>query len=385
MMKKEFSLLGVLGLGAGLMYLFDPDEGNRRRALMRDQFTRLLRKSDDYIEKTARDARNRARGAVAETMAVLSREDVSDWVLAERVRAEIGRVARYSSSIEVSADQGKVTLAGPIMADEVERVVTSVDSVRGVKEVNNSLEVFESADNIPGLQGQPQRRESRADALQENWSPTTRLVASVGGLAMTVTGLGKKGVTGTAMGLSGLGLAARGITNKPIGKVVGIGGGRNAVNIHKTINIDAPVEEVYRFWEDIENFPRFMEHVKEVSASDGHSHWRVTGPAGMPIEFDAITTKKEENREIAWKSQPNEPVKSAGIVQFEPTPTGGTRVTVRMSYNPVAGELGHAVASLFGTDPKQAMDDDLVRMKSLIEEGKATAKGEEVTKEEVAS
>ncbi|HEX6304342.1 MAG TPA: SRPBCC family protein, partial [Anaerolineales bacterium] len=267
--------------------------------------------------------------------------------------------------------------------DEVDRVISSVESVRGVKEVENHLQSYESAQDIPGLQGQPRRREPRVDALQVNWSPTTRLVASVGGLAMTVTGLGKRGLAGTAMGLSGLGLAARGITNKPIGKVVGIGGGRNAVNIHKTINIEAPVEEVYRFWEDIENFPRFMEHVKEVSASNGHSHWTITGPAGAPIEFDAITTKKVENQEIAWKSQPNEPIKSAGIVQFEPTPTGGTRVTVRMSYNPVAGELGHAVATLFGTNPKQAMDDDLVRMKSLIEEGKATAKGEEVTREEI--
>ncbi|HEX6302869.1 MAG TPA: BON domain-containing protein, partial [Anaerolineales bacterium] len=159
-MKKEFSLLGVFGLGAGFMYLFDPDEGNRRRALIRDQFTRLLRRSDAYIEKTARDARNRARGAVAETMAMLSQEeDVSDWVLAERVRAEIGRVSRYSSAIEVSADQGKVTLAGPVIANEVERVISSVDSVRGVKEIDNRLETFESAENIPGLQGQPRRRE----------------------------------------------------------------------------------------------------------------------------------------------------------------------------------------------------------------------------------
>ncbi|HEY5572413.1 MAG TPA: hypothetical protein VIK64_05285, partial [Anaerolineales bacterium] len=68
----------------------------------------------------------------------------------------------------------------------------------------------------------------------------------------------------------------------------------------------------------------------------------------------------------------------------EPNPQGGTRVTVRMSYTPPAGAVGHAVASLFGVDPKKAMDDDLVRMKSLIEEGKTTAEGKQVKKEEVA-
>ena len=386
MMKRGFSVLGAVGLGAGLMYLFDPEEGNRRRALMRDQAISMLRRSDDFIEKTARDFRNRTRGMVAETMAALSdQEGTTDWVLEERVRAEIGRFSRHSSSIEVTANQGRVTLSGPILKDEVDRVVSSVSKVRGVKEMDNRLEVHESPDDIPALQGQPQRREPRMELLQENWSPTARLVTGAGGLAMALYGLARRGVTGTAMALTGLGLAARGITNKEIKKIVGVGSERNAVDFHKTININAPVEEVYRFWENIENFPRFMEHVKEVRmGGDGHSHWKVAGPAGAPVEFDAITTKKEKNRVIAWKSQPNEVVKSAGIVQFEPNPQGGTRVTVRMSYTPPAGAVGHAVASLFGVDPKKAMDDDLVRMKSLIEEGKTTAEGKQVKKEEVA-
>lgn len=368
------------------MYLFDPEEGNRRRALIRDQARSMLRRSDDFIEKTARDFRNRTRGLVAESMAMLSdREGATDWVLEERVRAEIGRVSRHSSSIEVTANQGRVTLSGPILKDEVDRVVSSVSKIRDVKEVDNRLEVYESPGDIPGLQGQAQRREPRVDLLQENWSPTTRLVTGAGGLAMALYGLARRGVTGTAMALTGLGLASRGIANKEIKKIVGVGSERNALDFHKTININAPVEEVYRFWENIENFPRFMEHVKEVRAGgNGLSHWKVAGPAGTPVEFEAITTRKEKNKVIAWKSQPNEVVKSAGIVQFQPNPQGGTRVTVRMSYTPPAGAVGHAVASLFGVDPKKAMDDDLVRMKSLIEEGKTTAEGRQVKKEEVS-
>lgn len=128
-----------------------------------------------------------------------------------------------------------------------------------------------------------------------------------------------------------------------------------------------------------------MEHVKEVKATNGHSHWTVAGPGGSAVEFNAITTKSVKNQVLAWKSQPNETIKSAGIVQFRPVNDGSTRVTVRMSYTPPAGAVGHTVASLFGVDPKQAMDEDLVRMKSLIEEGKTTAGGQRVSKAEASS
>jgi uncharacterized membrane protein len=200
---------------------------------------------------------------------------------------------------------------------------------------------------------------------------------------MTSYGLARRGIIGTAMSLLGLGLATRGITNQGLTKVLGIGSARNAVEFHKTININAPVEEVYRFWENVENYPRFMEHVKEIIVSGDNYHWTVAGPAGTPVEFDTVMTRKEQNRVIAWKSRPNETIKSAGIVQFRPNPDGGTRVTVRMGYTPPVGAVGHVVATIFGVDPKQAMDDDLARMKTLLEEGKTTAKGQKVRKEEV--
>lgn len=383
-MKSGFSILGALGIGAGLMYLFDPQVGNRRRSLIRDQATRVLRQSDTFIEKAGRDIRNRARGVLAETTGRLSdRKDTPEWVLEERVRANIGRISRHPGAIEVSADQGKVTLSGPVLKEEVERVISGVNRTRGVKEVNNRLEAHESAKDIPGLQGFPERPEPRPELLQENWSPTARLATGVGGLAMTGYGLARRGILGTAMSLVGLGLATRGITNQGLTKVLGIGSARNAVEFHKTININAPVEEVYRFWENVENYPRFMEHVKEILVSGDNYHWTVAGPAGTPVEFDTVMTRKEQNRVIAWKSRPNETIKSAGIVQFRPNPDGGTRVTVRMGYTPPVGAVGHVVATLFGVDPKQAMDDDLARMKTLLEEGKTTAKGQEVRKEEV--
>jgi uncharacterized membrane protein len=379
-MSKLRSFLGTLGIGAGLMYLYDPERGRRRRALIRDQAISLARNSDEAIDKTARDFRNRLRGLWAESAAMFSGDQAPDWVIEERVRAELGRVSRHSSAIEVNAQSGHIRLSGPILARDVDRVLAHISKVRGVRALDNRLEVHESAGDIPALQGNPPLREPQFELLQENWSPTARLLTGLGGVALAAYGLSRRGLIGTTLSLAGLGLAARGVTNIELKRLVGLGGGRRAVDIQKAININAPVNDVYDFWSRFENFPRFMAHVEEVSDhGNGQSHWKVSGPGGIPVEWDAVTTRQVPNEVIAWKSLPDEPVKSAGIIQFHSNPDGSTRITVRMSYNPPAGALGHAVAALLGSDPKSAMDEDLVRLKSLLETGKTTSKGQEVT------
>jgi len=159
--------------------------------------------------------------------------------------------------------------------------------------------------------------------------------------------------------------------------------GRRAIDIQKTISIRAPLERVFEFWSHYENLPRFMSHVREVTdQGNGRSHWVATGPAGLSVEWDSETTRYIPNREVAWKSVPGSSVHNPGIIRFEPNSDGTTRVSIRLTYNPPAGAIGHAFAKLFGSDPKSALDDDLARFKSLIEFGKTTAHGETVTREE---
>jgi uncharacterized membrane protein len=378
-MNKALSMLYGIGLGAGLMYLFDPDWGRRRRALLRDKMTGTLNQMNDTLEKAGEDLRNRTRGTLAEARALINREEVPDWILEERARAELGRVIRFPGSIEVSATQGRLTLSGPVLKDEVEHLLARMSSLRGVKQVENQLEVHASAEGVPGLQGNPRPRQAQSELLQENWSPGTRLLTSVGGGLIGVYGMRRGGLTGLTLSTLGLGLALRGLTNLPPKRLFGYGDGRRAIDVQKTININAPIEQVYALWSNFTNFPRFMAHVREVrDLGDGRSHWKVVGPAGISVEWDAIVTKQVPNRILAWKSVTGEPVRSAGIVAFEPNSDGSTRITVRMTYNPPAGALGHAVASFFGADPKQAMDEDLVRLKSLLEEGKTSAEGREI-------
>ncbi len=147
------TFLTGLAIGAGLMYILDPDRGNRRRALARDQVVSAAHTVEDTVSGRSQDIRNRAQGVIAETRGALTEEPVSDRVLEERVRAELGRATRHAGAIEVRANQGRVTLTGPVLASDVDSVISSVSSVRGVKDVENRLDVHQQPDDVPALQG----------------------------------------------------------------------------------------------------------------------------------------------------------------------------------------------------------------------------------------
>jgi uncharacterized membrane protein len=371
-------LWGGIFAGAGLMYFFDPDRGRRRRALLRDQVVRALDAAADAAETTGRDLGNRVRGLFAEARSLAAAEPVSDELLEARVRSRLGRVVAHPGAIEVTVRRGVVTLAGPIVKSEVDDLLASVSKIRGVREVGNRLEVHERAGHVPALQGTGRRRQPRFELAQENWSPTARLLAGAAGGGLAAYGAMKRGVRGTAAGLVGSGLIARAVSNMTLERLLGLGSGRRGIDVRKTIHVDAPVERVFDYWSEVSNFPLFLEHVKDVKDDGrGRSHWSVEGPAGTAIEFDAVITAFIPNQLIAWKTLPRQTVRHSGIVRFDEDPQG-TRVDVWLTYKPPAGFIGHAVAALFGADPKHALDEDLLRFKSIIETGKTTAHGEEV-------
>lgn len=135
-------ILGGAALGAGLMYMLDPSGGTRRRALVRDKARSYWRQTGTRLGKTARDARNRARGLVAGARAQLRGAQVpDDTVLEARVRAQLGHAISHGGAIRVTAHQGRVTLSGPISPSAADKLLATVASVAGVTEVVNDLDV----------------------------------------------------------------------------------------------------------------------------------------------------------------------------------------------------------------------------------------------------
>jgi uncharacterized membrane protein len=123
-----------------------------------------------------------------------------------------------------------------------------------------------------------------------------------------------------------------------------------------------------------------MRHVRDIDIEVGgrKSRWTVDGPAHTTLAFEAETIELEPDRLLAWRTLPNQQIEHEGRVRFEQIDDATTRVTVRMTYRPPGGVIGHAIAHILGWDPKSRIDDDLVRMKGLLEEGKARAGGEQV-------
>jgi uncharacterized membrane protein len=365
-------LITGVGLGAGLSYWFDPDRGKRRRARVRDKVAHGFNVASDAIGKTSRDIENRASGALAGLGSLLRCEEVTDDVLVARVRSKLGRFVSHPKAIEVTAADGHVTLTGPILAREVDSLLSCVSSIPGVKEVEDRLEAREQAGSVSALQGEQARSGERCELMQANWSPTARLFVGAAGGALMTYGARRKDILGVLSGACGSGLLARALTNIEVARLFGVGTGRRAVEIQKAINIAAPVEEVFDFWLRHENFPTFMSNVREVrEIGEGRYHWTVAGPMGVSVEWDAEITRLIPNELLAWKSLPGSAIEQAGVIHFNAVSDSDTVVDIRMSYNPPAGAIGHLAAVLLGSDPKSEMDEDLMRMKSFIETGRA--------------
>lgn len=138
-----------------------------------------------------------------------------------------------------------------------------------------------------------------------------------------------------------------------------------------TLVIDRPQEELYRYWRELGNLPRFMKHVERVDVKDERrSHWVAKGPAGSTVEWESDITEDRSNEFIAWRSVTGSAVDHAGSVRFDPAPGGrGTVVTVDLQYRPPLGTVGAAVAAWFGEDPTQTVKMDLRRFKQVMETG----------------
>lgn len=146
-------------------------------------------------------------------------------------------------------------------------------------------------------------------------------------------------------------------------------GGRRGTLVDHAVTINRPIAEVYRFWRNFENLPRFMRHLESVAMrEEGVSHWVARGPAGTKVEWDARLIHDVDNKVIGWQSLEGAQVATAGSVNFDETQQG-TRVRVRLQYSPPAGKLGSAIAWMFGEEPGQQIREDLRRFKALLETG----------------
>jgi uncharacterized membrane protein len=363
---------GVL-VGVSLMYFLDPRRGRARRARIADLAAHLRREEQRLVGKAVRDAAHRARGLVR-FVSRARQVDADDAVLEARVRARLGRLVSCPSAIEVSVRGGAVTLRGSVLVDEAGRAVRSLRRVPGVEQVIDRLDRYATAD-VPQLHSEGARPPS------EEWAPSAQVAAISSGAMLALYGLVRRGAAGRLLAAAGAALAARGATNLPLTRLADHVLGRAPIEIRKTITLHVPPARVFELWSQLDSFPRFLQHVRAIHVNPrepARSRWEVDGPAGIPLQFETVTTRVVPEREVSWATLPDQPIEHTGRVRFEPV-AGGTRVDIHLSYRPPGGAIGHAVAHVLGWDPKARIDDDMVRMKALLEDGQTRAHGERVT------
>lgn len=383
-MERNSGWVWLFGAATGVaaMYYLDPRSGRRRRAMLRDKVIHVGHLADETVERLSADASNRARGAVARTQRKIVPEGpVEDERLRARVRSALGRLTTHPRAIEVEAHEGFITLKGEILAEELGDVITGTRRVPGVKHVESLLHAVQDPSGVPALQGGRPRQRPLPDLLQSEMSPTSRAVVGAAGGLLAWWGVNQGGVRGAGTALVGGLLLARAATNVEPTRLVT---GRQPATVQRTVEILAPIDEVFAYWSNFRNFPKFMQHLREVRESDGGiSQWVADGPAGVAVSWEAEITSLQPHRRIAWRSLPGSTVQNVGEVRFERVDDRHTRLHVRMTYNPPAGALGHVVATLFGADPGRQLDEDLGRFKKLLEDGSVEAHGKEVARQDV--
>lgn len=210
-----------------------------------------------------------------------------------------------------------------------------------------------------------------------------RIASVIGGAALARLGFGRRSIPGLLLMLAGGAMVRRGLIGHcSMYEAMDIDTAKGepaaptdyferGIHVEESVRVNKSAGELFRFWRNFENLPKFMHYLESVRCADAnHSHWVVKAPAGTNVEWDAEIINEEADRLIAWRSLGSAEVDNAGSVRFLEAPgEQGTDVKVTIDYIPPAGRVGWAVAKVFGRDPQAEVREDLNRFKQVMELG----------------
>lgn len=226
-------------------------------------------------------------------------------------------------------------------------------------------------------EGKMSRRKVNVGLIDRRLSLISGAALGVGGI---MTMINRRFIPGAAMLAFGGMFLYRGSTGYcSIYDTIGIstaGTSDTGITIEHSLTINRSPQDVYDFWRDFSNLPRFMDHLESVQISGPRtSHWKAKSPVGAPVEWDAELTEDSPHR-IRWTALENAEIPNEGSVEFREASAGrGTEVHVTMRYFPPAGTAGKAAAKVLNMITRQQVEEDLKKFKQVMETGEtATSK-----------
>lgn len=227
------------------------------------------------------------------------------------------------------------------------------------------------------------------DDPEVNVGSSERMVSVLAGGGLALAGLARGSLFGLGVAAVGGGLLYRGLTGRcqayaamgvntaqPRRQQVGVPGQRG-IKIETALHIHRPAEEVFEFWRNLNNLPRFMSHLISVTPGENQrSTWVAKGPLGATLHWEAETINERPSEVIAWRSLPGADVDTAGSVHFIPVHQG-TDVRIELKYDPPGGKIGASIAELLGVGAEQRIREDVRHLKQILEAGEIpTIKGQ---------
>jgi uncharacterized membrane protein len=357
---------------AGVMYYFEANSARRRRIAPGQRSAGAARRALARLQAASCHLAQRAFGLIARATALLRPGEVAPGVLVERVRSRLGRVLSHPDAVHVSAnEQHTVRLRGAVLAWEHEPLRRAVAGVAGVGAIRDELEVHESAAHLSALQGAA----PSAKPLQTPGSGTAalRLLMALAGGSLLLGGSRRRGGLGAVGAAAGGALLLRSVA--PSRPRMARSRGR-CLEVCQTLHVRAAVESAYAALRDCDRLVQLLPSLQALRhRADGATRWIVHDPHGWPLEWTALISELQPNRQIAWRTTDDSPLAQWGMVWLEPIDARQTRLHLYVSLRCVPGRTGQALRRLLGAGAHGELSENLGRLRRYLEDAPGALPG----------